>query len=627
VTREAARVKKSLGTAAWRFDLRARRKKIHFTPPTPRLLSKRVMTFTRPLRLALLGLLVISGCSSDDSSAPSAGGAGSLGAGGSGALAGAAGTGTGGAMTADSGGGPGGASNDGQAGASNDPDGGVVSGDAGPSSGIEHWHPVDLTFNDPAGSGMNVAFSATFTGPGGETLIIPGFQVGPGTWKIRFAPTAQGNWSYKTTAPTAASLNGQTGTLHCTANTNKLVHGRLGVDANNSHHFRYEDGTPYFMLGFDANWLGLLDLGDVTIPKAKSLIDMYASHGFSEVLMNVYAHDTTWTMGHTSNDDFGPPSQYAWKGSNGAPDHTQLNLAFFESYDRVIAYLFDHGVVAHIMIKVYNKLVNWPQKGSSDDDLYFGHVVARYQAYPNVIWDFAKESNNEPDIAYKTGRINFIRGKDAYHRLLTTHTDEGYYASGAVQGILDFRTDQTHNAWYDTIIARRNAAPWPVFNSEYGYEQGNDGGHTYNVFQDKQTVFKRACEILMAGGYPGYYYTYHAWDLVRYAELPAGLGYYKNLSDLFAKTRWYDLAPHDDLIDNPAEGRRCLAKPGAEYVVYLAGAGTVALNVQGIPNGGTLAETWVDLISGQQRSIGNQTNGSLALTNPWAGPAMLHLGQ
>ncbi len=552
--------------------------------------------------------------------------AGSSRGGGSGVIG--AGGGSGGVGT---GGGTGSASPDGSADTTDAPIGlpdalipPVVTGDSG--VGIEQWHPIDLTFAGASGTPPTAPFSAHFAGPAGQTLTIPGFQVGPGAWTIRFAPTAQGLWTYQTTSSADATLNGKTGTVRCIANTNPLVHGRLGVDPNNQHHFKYEDGTPYLMMAFEADWLTLMDFGDPTIAKAKSLIDTYVSHGFDEVLMNVYAHDTSWSPGQTSAADFGPPAQYAWKGTNGAPDHTHMNAAFFENYDRVIQYLFDHGVVAHIMIKVYNKAVNWPAKGSADDDLYFGYVVARYQAYPNVLWDFSKESNNETDVNYKTGRIRFIRANDAYHRLVTTHTDEGFYASGPVQGLLDFRTDQTHSNWYATILARRNATAWPVFNSEYGYEQGNDGGHTYGVYQDKQAVLKRACEVMMAGGYIGYYYTYHAWDVVRATEVPNGLAYYKNLFDRFVTSRWYDLTPQDNLIDSAAEGRHCLAKVGAEYLVYLAGGGSVLLNVQGLPSGAFLKGTWLDLVTGVQQPIAMQGNGRIALISPWGDPAIAHLG-
>jgi hypothetical protein len=94
---------------------------------------------------------------------------------------------------------------------------------------------------------------------------------------------------------------------------------------------------------------------------------------------------------------------YAWAGTNEQPDHTKFNLAYWQHYDRVIAALNERGMVAHVMIKVYNKMVNWPAKGSAEDDQYFRWLIARYCAYPNVHWDFSKESNNEKDLGLQAG--------------------------------------------------------------------------------------------------------------------------------------------------------------------------------------------------------------------------------
>jgi len=131
----------------------------------------------------------------------------------------------------------------------------------------------------------------------------------------------------------------------------------------------------------------------------------------------------------------------------------------------------------------------------------------------------------------------------------------------------------------------------------------------------------------MAGGYAGYYYTYHAWDVVRATEVPNGLPYYKNLVDLFAASHWYDLTPQDVLIDNAAEGRHCLAKVGTEYLVYLAGGGSVTLNAQGLPSVASVKGMWVDLVTGSQQVIALQANGPIALRSPWADPAIAHLVQ
>jgi Protein of unknown function (DUF4038)/Domain of unknown function (DUF5060) len=547
----------------------------------------------------------------------SAGGAGGVNIGGTGVGGGSTGGSTAGASTG------GGSSSAGTGGAN-----GAGAGGGGPTpGGVEQWHPLDIVLGGSSASQLTDTLTATFSGPSGQVLKIPGFFDAPAGWTVRFAPPAVGTWSY-ITASSVAAVNGKTGTVQCVANTNPLIHGKVIVDTAHPHYFKYEDGTPYLLMGFEADWLALMDFGDASVPKATSLIDMYASRGFNQVLMNVFAYDTSWNSGKTSADDFGPPASYPWKGSNSAPDQTQMNPSFFLNFDHVVQYLFDHAVVAHIFFKVYNKGVKWPANGSREDDLYFNYVLARYQAYPNIVWDFAKESNNEPDVAYKSGRIKLIHDQDAYGHPVSTHTDEAYYASAASNGLLDFRTDQnTQSNFYGTVISQRNADAWPVINAEFDYEIGNDGGKTYSHASDKLVVFGKACEVAMAGGHLGYYYTYHAWDVVRSAEVPGGLGYYKNLYGVLSTTKWSELAPSDNLIDNAGVGRHCLAKAGAEYVVYLAAGGAAALDIKQIPAGTTLTGKWVNLISGQEQAIAALGNGNASLANPWSDPALAHLAQ
>jgi len=72
-------------------------------------------------------------------------------------------------------------------------------------------------------------------------------------------------------------------------------------------------------------------------------------------------------------------------GRSAPADHSRLNPKFFQLYDGMMEALRDKGIVAHIMLKVYNKKVTWPPAGSKDEERYFRYVVARYQAFGNLV--------------------------------------------------------------------------------------------------------------------------------------------------------------------------------------------------------------------------------------------------
>ena len=492
---------------------------------------------------------------------------------------------------------------------------------------VEQWHPFDVsvtTTNTYSNPFMGVTLTGTFTGPGNKTLTIPGFYVGNNTWKIRFAPTVVGSWSYKTTSNDSKLTNVQ-GAVTCVANALSTVHGQLFVDASNQHHFVYEDGTRYFLMGWECDWLALMDFGDTTVPKARQLIDIYAAKDFTQVMLNVYSYDTDWRSGTTGPMDFGPPASFPWAGSYSNADQSKMNPSFFDNFDRVIDYLFQKGIVAHIYFKVYNKHVNWPVKQSADDSLYFSYVTSRYEAYPNIIWDFSKEASRDGNRDYVKAMLALIKSKDAYRRLQTVHSYGSYSTDANYNSTIDFLTDENGANLYSTVISDRAARNWPIYNAEYGYEWGplGSGDKTYGVASSPEDVLKMTYEVLLAGGYPNYYYTYHAWDVVRYNETPAGLKYYGYLAGLFNQTKWYDLVSNDGLIGNKS-GAHCLAKAGSEYIVYLSNAGSATLTISGAS--GQLAGTWLNAYTGQQQSAGSLGNGSQNVTSPWSNvPALLWL--
>ncbi len=435
-----------------------------------------------------------------------------------------------------------------------------------PAVAIEQYHWHDFAFTAQAGGNpFDVELRGEFTGPGGVQLVVPGFYDGENTWKIRFSPTAMGHWSMRTLSPIAA-LNGRTETnIDCTANTNPAVHGGLLVDPVNRHHFLYEDGTRYFLMGYEADWLWGADMKDPDRKVMKHLIDQIASRGFNHLLVNVFAYDTAWSKGNVNEWDYGPPAMYVFGGSNDKPDHSRLNTAFFKIYDGMMQALQDKGIVANVMLKVYNKMVNWPAAGSHDEERYFRYVTARYQACSNIVWDFSKESYNEPDKKLEKHIMDLIRSTDAYHRLTTAHDNDIYDWDPSLNSNLDFRTDQEHRDWKEMLVFDRQLRPWPVVNSELYYERGVDNLPSYPIKQDWEEMIRGAYEIYLSGGYFVYYYDNTAWDVVKPDPEPPGAQRMQILKNTLAALPYWKMEPRPEL----AAGGPCLAIPGLVYAFYV----------------------------------------------------------
>ncbi len=445
---------------------------------------------------------------------------------------------------------------------------------------VPRWQPHDFSFTAKTDSPnpFQVPFSADVTGPDGKKFTTLGFYDGENTWKIRISPTALGNWSLVTHSP-VPELNDQHASFVCIANPSPQIHGPLRIDPEHPQQFIFEDGTHTFPMGYECDWLWALDTNDTDLKTINPFLDRLTGLGFNLIILNAYAQDTSWRKGRTGEDDFGPPPLYAWEGTNDKPDQTRFNLAYWQHYDRVIEALHRRGIVAHILMKVYNKQVKWPVTGSPEDDLYFRWLIARYAAYPNVTWDLSKEAQYEKSVDYKIGRFNFIRANDPYHRLLTIHDDKAAYDRGAYDNAVDYRSDQQHTKWRETMLAHLQKHAWPVINTEFGYEHGPKGlkDKTYSVAQGPEEVCRRAWELCTAGGFVVYYYTYTAWDVIRLQDNPPGYAYFKNLSDFFNHTHYWQMKPTEGLV---SEGS-CLADPGHEYIVFLNAPAPFTLKIEG----------------------------------------------
>ena len=478
---------------------------------------------------------------------------------------------------------------------------------------VPRWQPHDFSFTakTTTANPFMVPFSAAVNGPDGKSFTVPGFFDGNGTWKIRVSPDAEGNWSLVTKSD-VKELDGRSAEFTCVKNTNANAHGVLRVDKAHPHHFIFEDGTRFFMQGYEYDWLWALDMDKPGVPTVEASLDLIARHGFNYVLINSYAHDTNWRKGKTGPDDYGPSRLYPWEGSNEQPDHNHMNVAYWQHYDRVMSALAQRGIQAHMFIKVYNKQVKWPEHGSDGEKLFFRWLVARYAAYPNIIWDFSKEAHNEKDLAYKQGWLKWLRENDPYHHLTTVHDDDQANDSGAYDDLTDFRADQGHRDWHNLILRQRTRHAWPVANVESDYECGPGGvkDKTYGKAETPEEMMGTHWEIAMAGGYIAYYYTYTAWDVIRPLDVPPGYAMMKHFGDFWRATEYWTLEPSEKLVSVGY----CLANPGHEYVVFQKQAAPFTLEITGAKS--SLTAEWFNPFTGRQTAAGSLNNGTAKLTPP-----------
>ncbi len=477
-----------------------------------------------------------------------------------------------------------------------------------PPTTVEKWHVHDFTLRcvEAHDNPCRVAATATLGHESGaEFRDIPAFHDGGDIWKVRFSPTIEGRWTGTVSSEQTALDGTELDPIDCVPNTNPNVRGRLQTDPSYPRRFAFENGDPFVPLGFECDWLFAIHQSR---PEAfEELVDLIAARGFNYIVMNVYAHAGFSDPSHEWV--FSPPDLYPFGGSNDDPDHSTINVDFFRKFDEVMAALHARGIVSHLMISVQNKRVNWPEHYTADDDQYWRYVVARYQAYGNLVWDVGKESYNFKrrwdDAGYALNRVGLIRDVDAYGHLVTVHDAVGGSAaySSPIDDATDFVSDQIHlsdsHRYYREAARRFRTMDKPYMNIEYGYELGAEDIKTYSSRTTRpwQDVLRWTYAIYAGGGYPGYYYNNTSWDLVKYDPEPEGWRRYQYLADFMRDVNLNRMAPDNEYVDRGL----CSAEHGRQYFVFLPEGGDVSMDLTGVARSAPLTARWMDVYTGETK--------------------------
>ncbi len=282
---------------------------------------------------------------------------------------------------------------------------------------VEQWLANEIefassvTYDDPVYTvNMDVVFTNKTTG---KTFTMPAFWDGGTNWKVRYALTELGEWTWTTscTDETNTGLNGLSGEVVCVEYSGDLAiykHGFLKT-VPGTLYLMYADGTPFFYLG-DTHWTLPMEDIDGINPKCsaehlkisqetadqygitsmfKHIIDYRAEQGFT-VIQSQQLHEWNSIAGVTWLID-----------ENGSVWTSGINetiVSKLKELDRYFAYIAEKGFVhAHSQFSYPEELIKAALDGLVTDEqieTLCRYWVARYAAYP-VIWTTAQEIDND----------------------------------------------------------------------------------------------------------------------------------------------------------------------------------------------------------------------------------------
>ncbi len=506
----------------------------------------------------------------------------------------------------------------------------------------ERWRVAEIpltsavSYADPF---QNVDVTATFTGPGGEVIVRPGFWDGGTTWRVRFAPTVVGQWTMATTSsdPANTGLQGVTRSIECVTYAGPYPiyqHGFLKASAN-GHCFVHADGTPFFYLG-DTHWLYIHERFDTSnvagvASEFKYIVDQRAAQGFT-VFQSEAIHNP---HGGTHTD----PSEQAHADLRDGL--TAADLPGFANIDRKFAYLADHGLV-HA-----NSIITWAAEPAANVIYTTDYMAklgrywaARYGAYP-VLWTVAQEMDPNLYGVYTATTIGMwyagaqaVADNDGYGQPLGTHMQS--ISNGINHPAESWWGGKPYHKWWPMQLQNniplhswqvaakefyQNTPTKPVVLYESPYDTfwtDNKGarGAGYRAFQSGMCGYGYGAngvwnDLYELGDYGTEYYmpgSYLHW--YDGANLPTGtqMSYLKGF---YQALNWWNLTPR---FDDAAWGvfadadRSLLASDGnTTYVVYFFGEGTATGTLKGMAAGVPYEASWFNPRSGVSTSLGGIT--------------------
>jgi Domain of unknown function (DUF5060)/Domain of unknown function (DUF5605)/Protein of unknown function (DUF4038) len=410
-------------------------------------------------------------------------------------------------------------------------------------SAVEQWGIYEVTLKGPTNGNpfLDVRFAARFT-QGDDSIEVPGFYDGDGTYRVRFSPAKQASWKYETLA-TALELDRKTGEF---AVTKPSVNNHGPVHVTNTFHFAYADGTPYKQLGTTC-YAWTHQPNELQEQTLKTL----AASPFNKIRFCVFPKRYQWNTNE--------PVLYPFEGAPPRTwDFMQPNPDFFRHFERRVLDLQKLGIEADVILFHPYDTGHWgfDRMPGAADDAYLRYVVARLAAFRNVWWSLA----NEWDFMNQKTAADFVRfgeiisTNDTYHRLLSIHN--GYAFFDHTRPWITHVSIQNGSAVEEPARAQLYRDPYskPIVYDEVKYE-GNIASR-WGQLTAEEMVF-RFWNATVAGTYCGHGETYKSDDQILWwskggvlkGQSPARLAFLKRVLD-----------------DAPAEGIEPIEKwASAEY--------------------------------------------------------------
>ncbi|MGB4657844.1 MAG: DUF5605 domain-containing protein [Mobilitalea sp.] len=382
---------------------------------------------------------------------------------------------------------------------------------------VEKWGTFEVTVQGKSDKNPFVDYKigGTFRSKN-EIKKVDGFYDGEGRYMVRFMPSFEEEYEFELEGN--FSNEKYTGQFHVVKpGTNN--HGPVHVE--NTYHFAYEDGKPYYSIGTTCYvWaLQAQELQEQTLETLKNsafnkirfcVFPKHYDYNFNEPITYPYVGTPCDNSGLTKENFYG----YMGKAPGNDWDFEQFNPLHFQLFEKRIQDLMELGIEADLIIMHPYDRWGFSEMSAKQDDLYWNYVIARFSAYRNVWWSLA----NEYDLLFKKTMEDWERyasiicSKDAYNHLRSIHNCRAFYNYN--RPWITHCSLQRQDIYKSTELTEELRISYhkPIVWDEIAYE-GNIQ-HGWGNISGKELI-RRFWEAACRGGYAGHGETFmHPQDIL-----------------------------------------------------------------------------------------------------------------
>jgi len=379
---------------------------------------------------------------------------------------------------------------------------------------IGKWGVFELTIEGPKeGNPFTEQYLNGIFSSKNESVVVDGFYDGDGIYKIRFMPSYEGKYTFILKGSfLEKSLSG----AFYSVAAEEGNHGP--VRTVNTHHFAYEDGTPYYPVGTTA-YVWALQSDELIAKTLKSLEEarfnkmrfcIFPKHyAFNLGEPRCYPYEGTPMDSSVLNDE--NFMQYSGKCEGNNFDYTRFNPEYFRHLEYCIQELGKRGIEADLICMHPYDRWGFSEMSAEEDDLYWKYIIARFSAYRNVWWSLANEYDlmKKKTIADWERYASILVKKDVYRHLRSIHNCRVMYNHNRpwITHCSIQRVDLYKGAELTGEFAKQFNKP--VVMDEIAYE-GNIQYGWGNITAEE--MVRRFWETAVRGGYPGHGETYLSED-------------------------------------------------------------------------------------------------------------------